>query len=103
MLDAVRELIIRQFDDANAFLDTVGWAVDEIVDNVLMHSDSDHAGAVCAQCFPRKHRLDISVCDIGCGIYASLGASMPLYSHGHALTTALERSVTRDDEIGQGN
>ncbi len=101
--DAVCELVVRQFDSAEVFMPAVAWAVNEILDNVLMHSDSAEPGAVCAQYFPRKHRLDIGICDVGRGILASLSDLMPLWSHGHAVTTALERGVTRNSDIGQGN
>ena len=33
-------------------------AVNEIVDNILIHSETPVPGAVCAQYFPRMHRLD---------------------------------------------
>jgi len=102
-VNAICDLVLHQFDDASAFIPAMEWAVNEIVDNIVIHSETPVPGAVCAQYFPRKHRLDIGICDLGRGIKASLGTTRELWSHGHAVTTALQRGVTRDKAIGQGN
>lgn len=102
-VNAICDLVLHQFDNAREFVPALEWAVNEIVDNILIHSETPVPGAVCAQYFPQRHRLDIAICDVGRGIKASLGQSRQLWSHGHAITTALERGVTRDPEVGQGN
>jgi STAS-like domain of unknown function (DUF4325) len=100
---AIHDLIRHHFENATDFLPAVDWAVSEILDNVLRHADATEPGAIYAEYFPREHRLDIAICDLGRGIYASLGEAMALWSHGHAVTTALRRGVTRSEDIGQGN
>lgn len=100
---AIHDLILQHFENATDFLPAVDWAVSEILDNVLRHADATDPGAVYAEYFPHEHRLDIAICDLGRGIYASLGEAMALWSHGHAVTTALQRGVTRSEDIGQGN
>lgn len=101
--NAICDLVMHQFEDARAFVPALVWAVYEIVDNILTHGETPVPGAVCAQYFPKRHRLDIGICDVGRGIKKSLESYQKLWSHGDAITKALERGVTRDPEVGQGN
>jgi hypothetical protein len=100
---AICDLVLQHFDNAQAFLPAVEWVVREILDNVLRHADATEPGAVYSEYLPQQHRLDIAICDLGRGIWASLGEAMALWSHGHAVTTALRRGATRSEDIGQGN
>ncbi len=100
---AVRSLITAQCPSSDQLWPAVEWAVFEILDNVLNHSDTEQPGAICGQFFPGRNRLDIAICDVGQGIHASLSQAMSLFSHGHAVSEALRRGVTRNQEIGQGN
>ena len=102
-VNAICDLIAHQFDNAREFLPAAEWAANEIIDNILIHAESPAPGAVCAQYFPQRHRLDFAICDVGRGIKASLGTSHPVATHAEAIRTALQRGVTRDQEIGQGN
>lgn len=102
-VNAICDLVMHQFEDARAFVPALEWAVYEIVDNILTHAETPVPGAVCAQYFPKRHRLDIGICDVGRGIKRSLESYQKLWSHGDAITKALERGVTRDPKIGQGN
>lgn len=99
----IERLVQQHFDNAGTFLPALQWAVNEILDNVLRHADAAEPGAVYSEYFPREHRLDVAICDLGRGIYASLGETTYLYSHGHAITQAVRRGVTRSTDIGQGN
>ena len=99
----IGRLVEQHFDNAASFLPALRWAVNEILDNVLRHADATDPGAVYCEYFPREHRLDVAICDVGRGIFASLGATTYLYSHGHAITQAVRRGVTRSTDIGQGN
>lgn len=99
----IYRLVERHFDNAPSFLPALQWAVGEITDNVLRHADAADPGAVYSEYLPREHRLDVAICDLGRGIYASLGETTFLYSHGHAITQAVRRGVTRSTDIGQGN
>jgi hypothetical protein len=60
-------------------------------------------GAVYAQTHPRERRLDVAIVDVGRGIKASLSETRQVWSHGDALTQALQRGVTRGREAGMGN
>ena len=100
---AVEALVTEHFENAPDFLPALRWVIQESLDNVLRHADATEPGAIYAEYAPRQHRLDVAICDLGQGIYASLGATAYLYSHGHAITQAVRRGVTRSEDIGQGN
>lgn len=101
--NAVSDLVLQQFDNAAEFLPAMEWCVCEIIDNIRLHAGSEVPGVVVAQYFPQRRRIDIAVCDAGRGIYESLAESRELWSHGDAVTQALQRGVTRNLAIGQGN
>ena len=102
-VNAICDLVLHQFDNAPAFVGALEWAANEIIDNILIHSETTVSGAVCAQYFPNRHRLDVGIGDLGRGIKASLGTTRQIWSHGDAVTTALRRGVTRDPSVGMGN
>ncbi len=102
-VNAICDLVLHQFENARAFIPALEWAVNEIIDSILIHAESPAPGAVCAQYFPHEHRLDVGICDVGRGIKTSLSESRHIWSHGDAVTTALQRGVTRNPDIGAGN
>ena len=101
--NAICDLVLSQFDNAREFLPAMEWSVYEIVDNIRLHSETPAPGAIVAQYYPKRNRLDIAICDTGRGIFESLSQSQKLWSHGDAITKALQRGVTRDPDVGQGN
>jgi hypothetical protein len=101
--NSVCDLVIHQFDNSRGFLPAMEWCVNEVIDNVRLHSESITPGAVCAQYYPQSHRLDIAIVDQGRGIKASLCERLQLASHQDAIKRALERGMTRNPNIGQGN
>ena len=52
---------------------------------------------------PNKKTSDIAICDSGVGIRQTLSQSHTLSSHSEAVEKALQRGVTRDVAVGQGN
>lgn len=98
MLGAVPEL---QRQDFAAF----EWAVNEITDNVLVHSNSSIGGLVQVSTFVKfRKRVQFVVADAGIGIPASLRGGVPgIGSDTEALDRAIREGVTRDASIGQGN
>lgn len=81
------------------------WAVNEITDNVLVHSESPIGGLVQVAAFERyRKRVQFVVADAGIGIPKSLRAGRPgIGSDTEALDCAIREGVTRDVKIGQGN
>ena len=102
-VNAICDLVLHQFENARTFLPALEWAANEIIDNIIIHSETPTPGAVCAQYFRKTHRLDVGIADLGRGIKASLGTTRKIWSHGDAVTTALRRGVTRDPSVGLGN
>lgn len=101
-VDGLCDLALRQFDNAEAFLPAMEWAVNEVVDNILVHSETAIAGAVCAQ-YTQNRRLHVGICDMGRGVLASLSENRDIPTHAEALQLAVQRGVTRDRSVGQGN
>jgi hypothetical protein len=81
------------------------WALNELTDNVLVHSDSPIGGLVQVSTFVKgAKRVQFVVADAGIGIPASLRPGHPeINSDTDALDRAIREGVTRDPNIGQGN
>jgi hypothetical protein len=80
------------------------WSINEVLDNVLQHSNRSF-GYVMGQVHPKTKHFVFCVYDTGQGIYNSL-----LSSSDHkpkdpveALKLAVKEGITRDKNIGQGN
>jgi anti-sigma regulatory factor (Ser/Thr protein kinase) len=83
-------------------LTALEWSINEITDNVLIHSESKSGGIV--QAVSLKDRIIFCVADSGRGILASMreGHSW-LRTDTQALGEAVKAGVTRDPKVGQGN
>lgn len=82
----------------------VEWSINEITDNVLVHSESPSGGLVQFTAMKNAKRVEFVVCDCGIGIPKSLRSSgLDVGSDVDALSRAIEQGVTRDKSIGQGN
>lgn len=81
------------------------WSINEVTDNVLVHSQSSIGGLVQVSTFQRnRKRVEYIVADAGVGIPATLREGHPeLTSDADALDKAIREGVTRDKTIGQGN
>ena len=92
----------------------IEWAIGEIIDNVVNHSQSH--GFVCGQYYPKKSELELSVGDGGIGIRNAFLKNVDLIEeevasgflnetatlgHARALELALRKGVTSGS--GQGN
>jgi len=102
-VNLICELVIRQFKDGVKFVPAMEWAVNELIDNIVIHAESPVPGVVCAQSYPQLNQLSIAICDMGRGISGSLATTREIESDTYALEQALTRGVTRDPEVGQGN
>lgn len=81
------------------------WAINEITDNVLVHSESPIGGLVQVSTFEKGTKsIQFVVADAGIGIPTSLRSGYPdIRSDTEALDCAIREGVTRDTRIGQGN
>lgn len=102
-IEAIAEIVRQQLPEPESFLPALDWIMGEILENIFNHAQSTVPGVVCAQFFPKKHRLDLAICDAGRGLRASLAGSRPVYSHGHAIELAIARGVTSSESAGRGN
>lgn len=85
-------------------LDTIGWVLNEIADNVLLHAGRGTRGWIQMSELPKKSRLEIVVVDCGIGVTESLREAIPgLQDDREALQKAIQQGVTRNLEVGQGN
>lgn len=82
----------------------IEWSINEITDNVLVHSESPRGGLVQLTAMKNAKRVEFVVCDSGIGIPSSLKSSgLSIGSDVDALAQAIQQGVTRDKSIGQGN
>ena len=103
-VDAICAIALAAVDNAAAFIPALEWLANEILGNILTHAASETPGVVCAQYRPKQQRFDIGICDMGRGLLGSLQPAFPdVRSYGQAIDRAIERGVTRDPAIGQGN
>ncbi len=85
-------------------IDACTWGLNEIMDNVIQHSESD-CGFIMAAVHKKTKYISICIFDYGIGIYKSLknsGNHKPK-SAPDAISLAVQEGVTRDKSVGQGN
>jgi hypothetical protein len=80
------------------------WAINEITDNVLNHSESRIGGLVQAIMYPKRQLIEFLVCDAGIGIPNSLRKGRAdVRDDTMALDLAIREGVTRNTKTNQGN
>lgn len=81
------------------------WAVNELTDNVIVHSESKIGGLVQVSSFKRNSKvIEFTIADAGLGIPATLRSNGSFQgSDAEALDRAIREGVTRDKSVGQGN
>ena len=91
----------RQAECSAGVLTGLTWCINEVMDNVLVHSEAGH-GFVMAQYHQAKKTIAICVYDSGVGIYRSLKKSKHKpKTQMDAITMAIQEGV--GDGKGQGN
>ena len=90
---------------AKEVLELLYYCLNEIMDNVLVHSGLNH-GWVCAQSFAKNKEIRLIICDNGVGIHQSLATSPnPEYanlSEDKALELCIRKGVTNGKGLGFG-
>ena len=79
------------------------WALNEITDNVLLHSESQIGGLIQMNQFPKKKIFEFTVADFGVGIPRTLQRAYKFQSPEQALELAIKEGVTGNKTKGQGN
>ena len=84
-------------------LSAVEWALNEITDNVLIHSESSIGGLIQLSAFNnRRKRIEFVVSDAGIGIPESLKPTLNLKSDVEALDKSIQEGVTNGKGVGNG-
>jgi anti-sigma regulatory factor (Ser/Thr protein kinase) len=101
--DSLNKFLASATDFERSHLKALEWSINEITDNVLVHSHSPNGGLVQLTAMKKK-TVEFVVCDRGIGIPKSFKSSgIDFGSDVHALSKAIEQGVTRDKSVGQGN
>ena len=97
-------LVVGELSPPPDVLAAFEWAINEITDNVLTHSDSLRGGFAQILSVPNPPGILFCVADAGRGVLASMQERYPeLQSDSEALSNAVIAGVTRNATIGQGN
>ena len=103
-LAKAREVLATTEVFPEGILTAFEWAFYEISDNVLLHSNSSEPAWLQMTSYRDKQRVEFVVVDTGIGIRESLSESIPdLESDLQAVVLAVEKEITRNRDIGQGN
>lgn len=104
-VNEVTETLLSSLADfTREHLRAIEWSVNEITDNVLVHSGSSAGGFIQVMTQRSRKRIEFVVVDSGVGVAHSLrDAYKTIESDVVALTKAIEEGVTRDKSLGQGN
>lgn len=88
---------------ATGVLEGIEWSINEIMDNVLNHSQSP-CGFIMGQLHKSSKHVVFTIYDAGIGIYNSLKGSIHApRNNADALTMCIKAGITRDKKVGQGN
>jgi hypothetical protein len=95
---------LRKEDEfAQGVLEGIEWSINEIMDNVLNHSQAG-VGFIMSQLHITSKHVAFTIFDSGIGIYNSFkGSKHIIRSNADALSLCLQEGVTRDSKVGQGN
>ena len=102
-VDSLCDLVLRHAVEPRAVIPAIEWAANEVTDNIELHASAATPGVFYAYIDAKAQRLELAVVDQGIGIRQSLASSISTGSDGEAIAKALQRGVTRDPKIGQGN
>lgn len=103
LVDAYILHISKLYAFPKGFLNATEWALNEVMDNVIQHSNAEE-GFVMGQLHPKTSHIAFTVFDLGQGIFNSFkGSKYHPRNAVDAITLALQEEITRDKRIGQGN
>jgi anti-sigma regulatory factor (Ser/Thr protein kinase) len=98
-VDKVLKSALRKTDLSRQNIAALEWAVNEITDNVLSHSNSQVGGFLICHKLSHHNILEFTVADAGIGVARSLG----IRNECEAVERAIQEGVTRNQSTNQGN
>ncbi|KLR61498.1 protein of unknown function (DUF4325) [Actinobacteria bacterium IMCC26207] len=102
-LEEAMDVLARVSEFPEGVLRGVKWALDEITDNVLVHSGGAR-GWVQVISRPKRDEVHLAIVDCGHSIVETIREGYPeVGSDNDALRLAVQRGTTRDKKVGQGN
>ena len=102
VVDAIVDIVMEKMILDRDVIAGLEWSINEIVDNVLNHSECLEGGIVQAGTFENK--VAFVVADSGRGILTSLREGHPdVQTDADAISQAMKAGVTRNVDAGQGN
>ena len=103
LVSLYREELSRMDVFKEGVLNGVEWSLNEVMDNVIQHSNTAN-GFIMGQIHKNSKHVAFCIFDTGQGIYNSLKKTSFRPKHPiDALTLCIKEGVTRDKSIGQGN
>lgn len=103
LVNSIRDEMTRRDILSNGVLQGIEWCLNEIMDNVLQHSQAE-CGYLMATYTPNSKWFSVCIFDNGIGVLNSLqGTEYHPRTSLDAITFAIKEGVTRDNSIGQGN
>lgn len=103
LVDAFVEETSKKIQCGTGVIEGLTWCLNEMMDNILQHSQSD-VGFIMGQIHQNRKHISICISDPGIGIYNSLkNTQHKPRSPIDEITLAIKEGVTRDVKVGQGN
>ncbi len=103
LVDGFIASLRKVIDCEKGVLDACTWGLNEIMDNVIQHSQQN-VGFVMVQVHKSTKQISVCIFDYGIGIYESLRNSQYRPKNAtDAISLSIQAGVTRDKRIGQGN
>ena len=103
LVDAFLESVSKSAVCEEGVIQGLEWCINEVMDNVLQHSNENHGYAM-GQIHRTSQHIAVCIYDFGQGLYNSLrNTSHAPRSAVDAITLSIREGVTRDASIGQGN
>jgi len=105
LVNGILANIRRSIECEPGVLDACTWGLNEIMDNVIQHSESK-CGFIMAVVHKTTRNINVCIFDYGIGIYQSFKNSQNEYnprSAVDAISLAIQEGVTRNKSVGQGN
>ena len=104
---SIQQAIISDLRKSDVFatgvLEGIEWSINEIMDNVLNHSQAG-VGFIMSQLHKNSKHIAFTIFDSGIGILNSFkGSKHNPQTNADALSLCLQEGITRDPKVGQGN
>ena len=104
VIDSALSTVASSGELPKGVLDTLEWTLNELADNVLVHSGANPIGWIQLVHTLSRNELEFAIVDRGRGVLETLKEGFPqLNSDSEALELAVQKGITRDRSIGQGN